>query len=133
MRRFKSCHPSQRGNCRAFGSIFFAKKMQRIDARNFLLTDQTRNCLTNFGRYSRAKKLLRRKALSEIFCLLGFELSVKKVASGNFFLTLSSSPFYLIILFNNYIKKHPTGVVRQKGFEPLTFALEGHCSIQLSY
>ena len=65
--------------------------MQRYFARNFLLTDQTRNWLTNFGRYSRAKKLLRRKVLSEIFCLLGFELSVKKVACGKFFSAVCES------------------------------------------
>ena len=82
---------SQRGNCRAFGSIFLCKKMQRFFARNFLLTDQTRNWLTNFGRYSHAKKLLRRKILSEIFWLLGFELSVKKVASGKFFSAVRES------------------------------------------
>ena len=28
---------------------------------------------------------------------------------------------------------HKCGLVRLEGFEPPTFALEGHCSIQLSY
>ena len=59
------------------------QKMQRSFARNFLLTDQTRNMLRNFGRYSRAKLFLRSYMWSVI--LLGFELSVKKVASGKFF------------------------------------------------
>ena len=46
-------------NYRALGSIFCCQKMQRFYARNFFFTDQTRNMLCNFGRYSRAKFLLR--------------------------------------------------------------------------
>ena len=71
--------------------------MQRSFARNFLLTDQTRNMLRNFGRYSRAKLFLRSYMWSVI--LLGFELSVKKVASA-----LSSIVNELIFIFYNLIK-----------------------------
>ena len=46
-------------NCRALGSIFCCQKMQRFYARNFCITDQTRNSQAHFGRYSRAKLFLR--------------------------------------------------------------------------
>ena len=38
---------------------------------------------------------------------------------------------FLIALHRNGIA--PKGLARQKGLEPLTYCLEGSCSIQLSY
>jgi hypothetical protein len=33
----------------------------------------------------------------------------------------------------SYTHRKQTTLARQKGFEPLTYGLEGRCSIQLSY
>lgn len=64
-------------------------------------------------------------------CGLLFQLAILVRLSGN-----PSSAQLVRVSREHYVKIHiviRTNMVRLEGFEPPTFALEGHCSIQLSY